>query len=171
MHVIVTFKYEKEWIKNSRKSGDTIFFHHNPICYHGSQHLDLAEFQTHPSSHVSYHYLQVWKGSDQEKPRKIGDIVFPIISLWGFFQTLSGSLLHSRWSNQAKIQTRPTCNACHHCLQVWKRSNEKQPRKSGDTVFSIITLCKISVAKETSVLIRSGPKPNAAFPQTQWCFR
>ena len=35
------------------------FSHHNPICYHGNQWSDLAEFQTHPSSHVCYHYLQV----------------------------------------------------------------------------------------------------------------
>ena len=48
MHVIVTCKYEKERMKKQpRKSGDTVFFHHNPICYHGNQWLDLAEFQTH----------------------------------------------------------------------------------------------------------------------------
>ena len=35
------------------------FPHHNPICYHGNQWLDLAEFQTHPSSHVCYHYLHL----------------------------------------------------------------------------------------------------------------
>ena len=57
------------------------FSNHNPICYHGNQWLDLAEFQTHPSSHVCYHYLQIWKGSDQEQSRKSGDIIFPIISL------------------------------------------------------------------------------------------
>ena len=48
-----------------------------------------------------------------------------------------------------------------------KRTDEKQPRKSGDTVFSIITIWELSVAIETRVLIRSGPKPDAAFPQTQ----
>ena len=31
-------------------------------------------------------------------------------------------------------------HACHRCLQVWKGTDEKQPRKSGDTVFPIITL-------------------------------
>ena len=40
----------------------------------------------------------------------------------------------------------------------WKKSL----RKSGDTVFTIITLWELSVAMETRVLIRSGPKPNAA---------
>ena len=36
--------------------------------------------------------------------------------------------------------------------------------KSGDTIFTIITLWELSVAMETRVLIRSGQKPNAANP-------
>ena len=44
------------------------------LCYHGNQWLDLAEFQTHSSSNVCYHYLQVRKDSDQEQLRKSGDI-------------------------------------------------------------------------------------------------
>ena len=71
--------------KTAKKKWRHRFSHHNPICYHGNQWLDLAEFQTHPSSHVCYHYLQIWKGSDHEQSRKSGDIIFPIISLWGFF--------------------------------------------------------------------------------------
>ena len=70
-------KAEKKWRHR--------FSHHSHIWYHGNQWLNLAEFQTHPSSRVCYHYLQVWKGSDQEQPRKSGDIVFPIISLRRFF--------------------------------------------------------------------------------------
>ena len=37
--------------------------------------------------------------------------------------------------------------------------------------FPIIALWKLSVAMDTRVLIRSGSKPNAAFPSTQGCFR
>ena len=59
MHVIITCNYEKEQMKNSREKVETLFSNHNPICYHGNQCWDLAEFQTHPSSHVRYHYLQV----------------------------------------------------------------------------------------------------------------
>ena len=33
--------------------------------------------------------------------------------------------------------------------------------------FPIITLWELSVAMDTRVLIRSGPKPNASFPPTQ----
>ena len=118
MYVIITCKYEKDLIKNSREKVETSFFHykpigifsdvqgqltpqsvvqssrnsnsselscmsslpasmkrirlktaekkwrhsfshHNPLCYHGNQWLDLAKFQSHPSSHVCYQYLQV----------------------------------------------------------------------------------------------------------------
>ena len=59
MHVIITCKYEKDQMKNSREKVETPFFPNNPICYHGNQWLDQAEFQTHPSSHVCYHYLQI----------------------------------------------------------------------------------------------------------------
>ena len=72
-------------LNTAKKKWRHHFSHHYPICCHGNQWLDLAEFRTHPSSHVCYQYLQVWKGSDQEQPRKSGDIVFPIISLWRLF--------------------------------------------------------------------------------------
>ena len=39
--------------------------------------------------------------------------------------------------------------------------------KTGNTVFSIITLRELSVAMETRVLIQSGLKPYAAFPPSQ----
>ena len=44
--------------------------------------------------------------------------ISPIISLWGFFQTLKGSLLHSPWSNLAEFRTRPRCYGCSRYLQV-----------------------------------------------------
>ena len=59
IHVIIACKYKKELMKNSRENVETPFFHHNPICYHGNQWLDLAIFQTHPSSYVCKLYLQV----------------------------------------------------------------------------------------------------------------
>ena len=37
--------------------------------------------------------------------------------------------------------------------------------------FPIITLWELSVSMETRVLSRSGPKPNAANPPSQWCSR
>ena len=57
--------------KTAEKKWRHRFSHHNPICYHGNQWSDLAECRTHPSSHASYHYMQVWKVPDQEQRRKI----------------------------------------------------------------------------------------------------
>ena len=77
--------------KTVEKKGQHSLYHYNPICCHGNQLSDLAEFRTHPSSHVCHLYLLVWKGSNQEQPRKSGNTVFPIISLWRFFQAFKGS--------------------------------------------------------------------------------
>ena len=109
MYFIITCKYEKDPIKNSREKVETSFFPLYPM---------------------------------------------------GIFSDVPGQLT----PQSVEIQTRPSSHACHHYLQVRKGSDEKQPRKSGDTVFSIITLWELSVAMETRVLIRSGTKPNAAFP-------
>ena len=54
--------------------------------------------------------------------------------------------------------------------------NEEDPIKMEELEcsqdFPIITLWELSVAMETRVLIRSGPKPNACSqPPPQWCFR
>ena len=50
-----------------------------------------------------------------------------------------------------------------------KRSDQKQPRKGGDTIFPIISQWGISVAMDTRVLIQSASKHYAAFPHPQWC--
>ena len=39
-----------------------------------------------------------------------------------------------------QIQTHPSFSACYHYLQVSKGSDQKQPRKSRDTIFPIISL-------------------------------
>ena len=49
-----------------------------------SQWSNLAEIQTRPRLYACPCYLQVKKGSDKKQPRKGGDIIFPIISQWGF---------------------------------------------------------------------------------------
>ena len=50
------------------------------------------QIQTHPSFSACYHYLQVSKVSDQKQPRKNGDTVFHIISLWGYFLDVQGQI-------------------------------------------------------------------------------
>ena len=65
---------------------------------------------------------------------------FPIISLWGCFSDVQGQLTPQSVVQQAEIQTRPSSHACHRYLQLLKGMYEKQPSKSGDTVFPIITI-------------------------------
>ena len=73
MHVIITCKYKKEWMKNSQEKVETPFF---PIITLSvtmegeTSGWIWPKFQTHPRSHVCNHYLQVWKKFDQEQPRK-----------------------------------------------------------------------------------------------------
>ena len=50
------------------------------------------QIQTYQSFSACYHYLQVPKGSDQKQPRKSGDTIFPIISLWGYFLDVQGQI-------------------------------------------------------------------------------
>ena len=76
----------------------------------------------------------------------------------------------TQWYDLAEIRTRPRFYACPHNLQVWKGSDQKQPRKGGENVFPITSQWGLSVAMETRVLIQSAPKPYAAFPPPQWCY-
>ena len=48
-----------------------------------------------------------------------------------------------------------------------KGSDQKQPRKGGDTIFPFISQWGLSVALDTRVLIQSGSKHYAVFPQPQ----
>ena len=58
MHVIITCKYEKYLIKNSREKVATAIF--GPSSAGNSMKgSDLTEFRTHPSSYVCHRYLQV----------------------------------------------------------------------------------------------------------------
>ena len=64
------------------------------------------------------------------------------------------------WSDLVEFRTPPSSHACQRYQQVWKGSDEKQPRKSGNTVFIFITL---TVAIETRGLIWSNFKLTKAF--------
>ena len=78
------------------------------------------------------------------------------------FSALKGSAVSGLiWPNfellRALIHVIITCK-----YEKDKMKNSRE--KSGNTVFPIVTLWELSVAMETRVLIRSGSKPNAAFP-------
>ena len=59
----------------------------------------LAEFQTNPYTYGFPNYLQESRRSDKKKKALEIENIFSIISLWGFFQTIKGSLLPSPWSD------------------------------------------------------------------------
>ena len=73
-----------------------------------------------------------------------GKMATPFYKSMGIFQ---GQLTPQSVVGSGQIST---SHACHHYLQVWKGSDKKQPRKSGNTVFAIIIL---SVAMKTSCRI------------------
>ena len=78
---------------------------------------------------------------------KNSSVIFSIISLWDFFQTLKGSQLRGPWSDLAEFRTHSSSYIYNHYLQVWNESDQKRSRKCDGTVFTTVTL---SVAMETS---------------------
>ena len=118
MHVIITCKHEKDWIKSSREKGATPFFpHYNPICCHGNQLSDLANVKLIQALMYVIVTCKYEKDPIMNSREKV-ETSFSIISLWGFFQTFKGSQLRSQWLDQAEIRTRPRSHACHRNLKV-----------------------------------------------------
>ena len=82
--------------------------------------------------------------------------------------TLKGSYLCSRWSDLVEFQSHTSSNVCHFYLQVCKGSDQKQPRKGGDVIFSIIKPFGSYLLPLTLVLIQSRSKRFAAFPNLNY---
>ena len=59
-----------------------------------------------------------------------------------------------------KIQTHPSFNACSCYMKVSKGSNQKQQRKSGNTIFSIIRSIGVFLRRSRAV-VRSGRNSNS----------
>ena len=144
MHVIITCKFEKDQIKNSREKVATPF----------SFFIITLSVAMGTSS-------RIWPNF------KLSCMSSLPGSLWGFFRcsrAANSAVRGPIWLNfellQALMHVIVTC-------KYKKGSDEKQLRKSGSTVFSIMTLWELSVAMETRVLIQSGPIPKAAFPPSQ----
>ena len=49
-------------------------------------------------------------------------------------------MLRSQWWDLSEIQTHISFYVCPHYLQLWKGSDQKQPRKRNDLEFPIISL-------------------------------
>ena len=134
MDVCNTCKYNYDRIKVSRKSGDHItsfcesFSHsrgaNSAVCYQIWPNFELIHDITHSSitckfkqgrinikfnlmqviMYICPSYLQILKGSDLNQSRKSGDTLFPIICLWGNFQTLKAAYRLRIWLNFKIIQ-------------------------------------------------------------------
>ena len=92
MHVIITCKYEKDRIENSREKVATPFFSIITLSVAmGTSSRIWPNFKLIQALMYVIINCKYQNGSDQEWPRKSGNTVFPIISLWGFFQTLKGN--------------------------------------------------------------------------------
>ena len=81
--------------------------HLSPMC---QDQISFQKIRTHPSFNACSCYMKVSKGSNQKQQRKSGNIIFPIISLWGYFLDAQGQLTlqsvvrsSGRNSNSSKI--------------------------------------------------------------------
>ena len=88
MHVIVTCKYEKEWMKNSR---ETVFSYHNPTVTMETSGWIWPNFKLIQALMYVIITCKYEKDPTKNSREKSGDIIFPIISLWDSFQTSKGS--------------------------------------------------------------------------------
>ena len=144
MHVLDTYKFKMDQMNTKREKVKSPIFRPYLLPWkplvRSSQISNSSKLSCMLSLPASMKRIQSRTAEKKRRHR------FPIISICRFFQTFNGSLLLSWWSNQAEIQTPPSSHACHRYLQLWKVTDEKQPRKSRDTVFPIITL---SVTMET----------------------
>ena len=96
---------------------------------------------------------------------------FPIRSLWEIFRRMraANSLVSGPIWPKFKL-VKDFMHVLVTC-KYKKGSDQKQRRKGGDIIFPIISQWGLSVAMETRVLIQSAPKPYAAFPHPQWCYK
>ena len=107
--------------KNSQeKSGHIVFFHYNPLSVAMKTRSriwpNFKLIQALMSVIVTCKYEM---DSIMNSREEVATPFFPIISIWGFFQTLKGSSLHSRWwSDLNGFQTPLSSHAYHHYLEV-----------------------------------------------------
>ena len=114
MYVIITCKYEKDPIKNiyePRKSGNTVFQIITLTVAMETSGRIWPDFK-----HIQG-FMHVLIACKYEKDRCY-DVIFSIISLWDFFQTLKGSQLRSPWLDLAEFLTQLSSYVYHRYLQV-----------------------------------------------------
>ena len=92
MHVIITCKYEKGQIKNSREKVASPFF--SIITLSVAMETSSRIWPNFKLIQALVYVIVTCKNEMdpfKNSQEKGGNTIFPIISLWGFFQTLKGS--------------------------------------------------------------------------------
>ena len=147
MHVIVTCNYEKETDENSREKVETLFFPSYPYLFpwkpvFGSSRISNSKLSCMLSLPASMKMIRLRRA--EKKCRHHFSHYKPM----GIFFRLSRAA-YSLVGGPIKTKFELVRALIHVIIacKYEKDQTKKQPRKSGDTVFSIITL---SVTMETS---------------------
>ena len=91
MHVIITCKYEKDRIKNSREKVATPFFPLSPYLLPWKPVVGSGQISNSSKLSCMSSFPTSMKWIQSRTAEKKWQQRFPIISLWGFFNTLKGS--------------------------------------------------------------------------------
>ena len=90
----------------------------------------------------------------------------PIISLWGF-PDAQGQLTPQSFVRSGRVSNSSEMLWMFSLPASMKKIQSKLKALECSQYFPIIFIWELSVAMDTRVSIRSGPKPNAAFPSPQ----
>ena len=165
MHVLITCKFKKDWINNNREKVEPLILEAQgqltlQSVLRTCPHANSFKLSCMSSLPASMKRIRSKSAGNKRRHR------FPHYKPMGVLLYAQGqltSLLRRIW-NSSDL-------SCMSLLPAsMKRIGWKTAEKSGDTVSPIITLRELSVAMETRVLIRSGPKPYAPFLPPQGCF-
>ena len=142
MHVIVTCNYENEHMKNSQEKLETLFFQSLPYLlpwkpvFGSSRISNSSKLSCVLSLPASLKRIRLRTAEKKWRHH------FSHYKPMGIFPDFQGQL-----TPQSVVQSSRNSNSSELSCMSQKGTDEKPPRKSGDTVFPIITL---SVTMETT---------------------
>ena len=171
MHVLITCKFEKDRINSKGEKVVSRIFRRSRAAN------SIVSGEIWPKFKFVQAFMHVLITCKYEKdPIKTAEKMrwhsFPHYKSMGIFYDAQGQLTllsvvrSGQISNSWKLL----------CMSSLPASIKRIRSKTGEKTWwrpfpPIITLWELSVAIETRVLTWSAPKPNAAFPPPQWCFR
>ena len=130
MHVTITCKYKKEWMKNSREKVETPFFPSSPYLLPWKPVVGSGRMSNSSKLSCMLSLPASMKRIRSRTAEKKWRHRFSHYKPMGIFSDVQGQLTPQsvvRAGRNSKLVRRS--HACHHYLQVWKGSDEKQARK------------------------------------------